>query len=630
MTVLCQCSAFTAGQDSPVKLQEQSVIAAVNRVSPAVVRIDTIGGLDFVNNSQVNEGPTTGIVISSDGFILSSSFNFIQDPASIIVRFANGKKAPAAIVARDHSRKIVLLKCNVNEPLQPIELAARDSLQVGQTTIGVGRIYEMETPNITVGILSAKKRIWDRAVQTDAKISPANFGGPLIDLMGRVIGILVPLSPDNNDVKAGSEWYDSGIGFAVPLDDVFEKLNVLKEGRDLYPGLLGITLKGNNIYTSVAEIANCSDSGPAAKAGLKTGDVIVGLNGTTIHRQAQLKHALGRFYAGDPVEVVVDREGQQLTFAVELIDKIAPYQKPSIGVLVEPAPAGRGVAIRYVVAESPADKAGIGVGDIITGINDDPVIDRESLAQALMQLSIDEDIRVRVENSNGNEKIVRLRTVAQTCEPIQRLDESNKAVESTVMELIVPEFKNKCFAILPKRASRPPAVLVWIPEPGPVDQATFVNAWSQHCRRFNVAVLVPQSADDSKWNPTEAEFIGKSLNLLGNQVDFDPWQVAIGGKGSGGAMAALTCFDARETYSGLIVLDAQLPSALPNLQSSAINPLSIFIATSTTFQGQLELESAIKLFRDAKLPVFVRGEGNTIVADWVGEFLGWVDTLDRF
>ena len=117
---------MVAGQDSLVKLEEQAVITAVEAISPAVVRIETIGGLELVNKSQVNLGPTTGIVISEDGFILSSSFNFIQDPASIIVRFENGTKAPAAIVARDHSRKIVLLKCEVEETLQPVELADPD------------------------------------------------------------------------------------------------------------------------------------------------------------------------------------------------------------------------------------------------------------------------------------------------------------------------------------------------------------------------------------------------------------------------------------------------------------------------------------------------------------------------
>ena len=74
-------------------------------------------------------------------------------------------------------------------------------------------------PNISVGIVSAVNRIWGKAIQTDAKISPTNYGGPLVDIAGRVLGVLVPLSPMATDELAGVEWYDSGIGFAVPLDD---------------------------------------------------------------------------------------------------------------------------------------------------------------------------------------------------------------------------------------------------------------------------------------------------------------------------------------------------------------------------------------------------------------------------
>ena len=74
-------------------------------------------------------------------------------------------------------------------------------------------------PNVSVGIVSALDRIWGKAIQTDAKISPNNYGGPLVDIAGRVLGVLVPMSPDGSGEVAGVEWYDSGIGFAVPLED---------------------------------------------------------------------------------------------------------------------------------------------------------------------------------------------------------------------------------------------------------------------------------------------------------------------------------------------------------------------------------------------------------------------------
>jgi serine protease Do len=114
-----------------------------------------------------------------------------------------------------------------------------DSMQVGQWTIAVGRTFSPEEPNVSVGVMSALDRVWGKAIQTDAKISPNNYGGALVDIHGRVLGVLVPLSPQAQQEVAGAEWYDSGIGFAVPLVDVLDRLEPLKAGEDQHPGLLG-------------------------------------------------------------------------------------------------------------------------------------------------------------------------------------------------------------------------------------------------------------------------------------------------------------------------------------------------------------------------------------------------------
>ena len=107
----------------------------------------------------------------------------------------SGSRAAAQIVARDHSRMLVLLKVNTSEKLTVPAAAPRGEMTVGQWAIAVGRTYEQPQPNVSVGVLSATNRIWSTAIQTDAKISPANYGGPLIDIQGRVLGVLVPLSP---------------------------------------------------------------------------------------------------------------------------------------------------------------------------------------------------------------------------------------------------------------------------------------------------------------------------------------------------------------------------------------------------------------------------------------------------
>ena len=109
---------------------------------------------------------------------------------------------------------LTLLKIEA-DGLTPLEAVPKEEIFVGQWSIALGRTYENSFPNISVGIISAVGRIWGRAVQTDAKVSPVNYGGPLVDVTGRCLGILVPLQPDDTGETAGVDWYDGGIGFAI-------------------------------------------------------------------------------------------------------------------------------------------------------------------------------------------------------------------------------------------------------------------------------------------------------------------------------------------------------------------------------------------------------------------------------
>ena len=301
----------THAQEDLTELEETALRAAVDRVAPSVVRIETLGGLEAADGMLVGTGPSTGVAVSEDGYILSSAFHFVQRPPSILVTLPQGNRVAARIVARDHGRQLVLLKVETDQRLTVPEIVPRSELEVGQWTIAVGHTYANNVPNRSVGILSATSRMWGRAVQTDANVSPANYGGPLIDVRGRVIGILVPMAPDGQSELAGAEWYDSGIGFAIPLADLMNRLDAMKQGTDLHPGLLGVSLKGTDIYALPATIAACPAKSPARQAGLQVGDTIVEINGVAIRRQAQLRHALGPLLAGDTVRVVATRGDQQ-------------------------------------------------------------------------------------------------------------------------------------------------------------------------------------------------------------------------------------------------------------------------------------------------------------------------------
>jgi S1-C subfamily serine protease len=296
--------------------EQRAFKEAARAAAPFTVRIDTVGGLERIGETLLPIGPFTGTIVAADGYIVSATYNFLSEPTAILVTLPDGRRAPTKIVARDEARMLTLLQVDTQSPLPVPTAVPRSEMRPGQWTLALGRAYEGELPNVSVGVLSASNRIWGRAIQTDAKISPTNYGGPLVDVQGRVMGILVPLSPDAAEPLAGTDWYDSGIGFAVPLEDVFAKLDRLKAGETLKPGVMGIAIKGQDIYSAAVELAAVPPGGPAARAGIKAGDKIVEAAGQPIVRQAQLKHVLGALYAGETVHVVVEREAQRLPFDV--------------------------------------------------------------------------------------------------------------------------------------------------------------------------------------------------------------------------------------------------------------------------------------------------------------------------
>ena len=158
-------------------------------------------------------------------------------------------------------------------------------MQVGQWAIAVGRVFDGEQPNMSVGIISAVNRVWGKAIQTDAKISRRRTtAARSIDLEGRVLGVLVPMSPMETGEVAGVEWYDSGIGFAVPLEHINRVLDRLKKGEDLHPGMLGVSMKRQRSVRRQPVIAVCHPKSPAAEAGLKPDDRIAEIDGVKVEQ----------------------------------------------------------------------------------------------------------------------------------------------------------------------------------------------------------------------------------------------------------------------------------------------------------------------------------------------------------
>jgi len=368
---------------------------AAKQVVPTIVLIETAGGLDRIGRVLKGQGPTTGIVLSPDGYVVTSSFNFSHKPASVLVTLPDGLRKPASQIASDLTRKITLLKVEAEGLTAPVA-SPKAELRVGQWAVALGRGWGGDAPALSVGIVSAVNRVWGKAVQTDAKVSPANYGGPLIDLQGRVIGVLAPLSPRTDGAVAGFEWYDSGIGFAVPLQDVLEVLPRLKKGEDLKRGILGVQLQGG-LYQKSVKVLKTFYKSPAAEAGILKDDLIIGIDDKPVQTQADLRYALAGRYAGDAVEVKVRRGDKEVPLKCTLADKLRSYERPMLGILPSRKPSKeRGATIRRVLKGTPAEALQLQAGDRIVKIKDRDVRNAQALAMMVWTSQPEETVKLEV------------------------------------------------------------------------------------------------------------------------------------------------------------------------------------------------------------------------------------------
>ena len=290
-------------------LTSKAVRQAIGSIQPSLVTIESFGGVSVVQGRiggirKQGEGNTTGIIVSPEGHIVTSTFNFIQQPPVITVITSDGTRHVAEMLGRDDTRKICMLKINANREFPKPDLVPLDQLKIGQWAISLGVGYGDVSPAASVGIISATNRVGGRAIQTDANISPANYGGPLLDIEGRLLGICVPLNPQSQSIGAGVEWYDSGIGFAIPLAGAEELLSSLKQGEQVFPAFLGILAMPNPDGKGVW-IEQVVQGSPADQAGILREDVIIEIDGVEIQDMMQLRQILNRLQAGMEIELTL-------------------------------------------------------------------------------------------------------------------------------------------------------------------------------------------------------------------------------------------------------------------------------------------------------------------------------------
>lgn len=627
--------------DELYELEETAMREAVNTVAPSVVRIETFASVDRL--AQVaGTGPTTGLLISQDGYVLSSAFNFVAKPESILVTLHDGSRVSAEIHAHDRNRQLVLLKLalpgDVSDTLVVPTIAPKSDVHVGQWAIAVGRTLDVQQPNMSVGIISATDRIWGKAIQTDAKISPNNYGGPLIDISGRVLGILAPLSPQGGSEFAGTEWYDSGIGFAVPLDDINRRIGSLIAGEDLLPGLMGIALKGNDLFGSAAEVAVCRQRTPAFDAGIRVGDIITAIDETPIARQSQLKHALGPRYAGDLVKVRVQRDKEELEFDVTLTDKLIPYAHPFLGILPRRNSDAQCV-VRFVYPDSPADTAGIQPDDVIMRVDQFEVTSADKLRNHVATFEDKQSIKLTYIR-NGEEQEVDL-TLAELPVDIPAqlpkltdIPSDEEDVKAEVVEIKLPEEAGDCVALIPANYDEnvPHGLVVEIAQPGEFSRKQFESDWSKLAAIHRIIVLAPQPKDNQRWLPTESEFVRKTIDNVNDTYEIDPNRIVLFGYRSGGSMAFLTAFRNRETVRGVATVDTPISLGRGTPEPDPTNRLAIYAATATESKNSELANATLDLLRQQRFPVTqidLGTEPRPLDNSERAELCRWVDSLDR-
>ena len=325
-------SSITAASSSGSSLTTEQV---ADLVSPSVVVITTeqvvYSQWSWYGQNQVESGAGSGVIISSDGYILTCAH--VVDGASTITVTIGDKDYTATLVGEDTTSDIAVIKIDA-DGLTPATVGNSDSLKVGQSVMAVGNPLGELGGTVTGGMISALNRSVTiqgsssvntmSLIQMDASVSPGNSGGGLFNMNGELIGI----------VNAKSSSSDAeGLGFAIPINDAIKVAQELLEngyvtGRP-YLGITYLAVEdaqtaaqlGVNAYgVYVVEVVK---GGPAEKAGLQAGDRIVSVDGTEIASKDDLGTLMQKHAAGDTLSITIAREGQMQTVNVTLGEKTA-------------------------------------------------------------------------------------------------------------------------------------------------------------------------------------------------------------------------------------------------------------------------------------------------------------------
>lgn len=310
----------TATSELDAESLYESVAAGVVEIT-STVRSQSEAPMSPFGESQSSESTATGsgFVVDDRGDIVTAA-HVVDEASAIKVTFQDGTTRSATLLGKDDASDIAVLKVNPSGlDLQPLQLASSASVNVGASVAAIGSPFEY-AGSISTGIVSGLDRTIEApngftvadAIQTDAAVNPGNSGGPLLDSEGEVIGVVDQIATD------GSADQSSGVGFAVPSDLVASEIKALSNGEAVEHAYLGVATAASTESTQGALVQQVVAGGPAAKAGLKTGDIVTALDETAIEGSDDLVAAIAEHEPGDKVTLALQRGSESLKLTVRL------------------------------------------------------------------------------------------------------------------------------------------------------------------------------------------------------------------------------------------------------------------------------------------------------------------------
>ena len=364
----------------------------------------------------------SGFIISEDGYIVTNN-HVVAGADVVIVRLTDRREYEAQVIGLDERSDLALIKVDATD-LPTLKLGEPGELEVGEWVLAIGSPFGLDY-SVTAGIVSAKGRSLPTEngenyvpfIQTDVAINPGNSGGPLFNLEGEVVGV-------NSQIFTRSGG-SIGLSFAIPVSVVTNVVSQLRETGKVTRGWLGVTIQ--NVNKVLAEslgldrpmgalIVDLQPGGPADRGGLESGDVIVRFDGKEILTQSDLPHVVGLVRPGTEARVELVRNGKKKTIRLE-VGSLGADDAPTVaGLSREPETSGKlglvveeiteqlqtrwgisgGVLVSEVVSDSPADKAEIRSGDVITLLAGSPVTSVESFERIAADLEPGKSVPVRI------------------------------------------------------------------------------------------------------------------------------------------------------------------------------------------------------------------------------------------